>query len=193
MLIPTDQAETNRTVRDVLKDKHPPGQPISPEVIIDGEPPEFHSVVFDQINASLIRSTALKTTGSAGPSGLDAASWRRLCTSFKRASTDLCHSLAATAKRLCTDSLDPIITGPLLSCRLIALNKCPGVRPIGIGNTARRIIAKAILTVTKGDIQEVTGAVQLCAGQICGTETAVHTVTSLSTRRDRGNPSCGCK
>ena len=55
----------------------------------------------------------------------------------------------------------------------------PRRSPIGIGNTARRIIAKAILTVTKGDVQEVSGAVQLCAGQICGTETAVHTVTSL--------------
>ena len=75
--------------------------------------------------------------------------------------------------------VDPIATAPLLSCRLIALNKCPGVRPIGIGDTARRIIAKAILTITKADIQEATGSVQLCAGQISGTETAVHTVTTL--------------
>ncbi len=135
--------------------------------------------MFEQIDASLIRTTALRTTGSAGPSGLDAACWRRLCTSFKAASNDLCHSLAASAKRLCTDMVDPIATAPLLACRLIALNKCPGVRPIGIGDTSRRIIAKAILTITKGDIQEATGSIQLCAGQISGTETAVHTAQAL--------------
>ncbi len=72
--------------------------------------------------------------------------------------------------------VDPVATAPLLACRL---NKCPGVRPIGIGDTSRRIIAKAILTITKGDIQEATGSIQLCAGQISGTETAVHTAQAL--------------
>ena len=99
-------------------------------------------------------------------------------------SNSLCHSLAVSAKCLCTDMVDPITTAPLLSCRLIALNKCPGVRPIGIGDTARRIIGKAILTITKADIQEATGSVQLCAGQISGTETAVHTVTTLFQQED---------
>ena len=151
------QVEPKRTVRDVLKDKHPPGQPVSPEVIVDNDPPEIHPIVFDQFDASLIRSTALRTTGSAGPSGLDAACWRRLCAFFNAACNSLSHSLAVSAKRLCTDMVDPIAIAPLLSCRLITLNKCTGVRPIGIGDTVRRIIAKAILTITKADIQEATG------------------------------------
>ena len=50
------------------------------------------------------------------------------------------------------------------------------MRPIGIGETARRIIAKAILAVIKPDIQEAAGSVQLCAGQIAGVESAVHAV-----------------
>ena len=87
--------------------------------------------------------------------------------------------MANTAQRLCTDMIDPSITAPLLACRLIALNKNPGVRPIGIGDTARRIIAKAILTITKTDIQDAAGSVQLCAGQISGIEAAVHAVDSL--------------
>ena len=32
-----------------------------------------------------------------------------------------------------------------MSCRLIALGKNPGVRPIGVGEVVRHIIAKAVL------------------------------------------------
>ena len=100
------------------------------------------------------------------------------------ASNSLCHYLALSAKRLCTDMVDPIATAPLLSCRLIALNKCPGACPISIGDTARRIIAKAILTITKADTQEETGSVQLCADQISGTKIAVYTVKTLFQQED---------
>ena len=61
-----------------------------------------------------------------------------------------------------------------LACRLIALDKCPGVRPIGICETARRIISKAVLYAIRGDIQDAAGSLQLCAGQIAGIEAAVH-------------------
>ena len=52
------------------------------------------------------------------------------------------------------------------ACRLIALNKNPGVRPIGICEVVRRIISKAILSITSGDIQDAAGSLQLCAGQM---------------------------
>ena len=117
-------------------------------------------------------------TGSAGPSGLDAYGWRRLCTSFKGASGELCHSLALVARRVCTSFVDPKSISPLLACRLIALDKNPGVRPIGIGDTVRRILAKAVLSVIKPDIQEASGCLQLCGGQISGIEAAVHATRS---------------
>ena len=61
-----------------------------------------------------------------------------------------------------------------LACRLIALDKCPGVRPIGVCETSRRIISKAIFYAIKDDIQDVAGSLQLCAGQIAGIEAAIH-------------------
>ena len=70
--------------------------------------------------------------------------------------------------------MDPRGLASFLACRLIALDKCPGVRPIGICETARRIVAKAVLFVTKGDIQEAAGVRQLCGGQIAGIEAAIH-------------------
>ena len=168
----------SQCVLDVLKSKHPPAQSASPDTVLfnPDQVPQIHPVVFDQIDSSCIRSAALRTKGAAGPSGIDAHCWRRLCTSFKSASNDLCHSLALLARRLCVSFVDPRGLSSLLSCRLIALDKCPGVRPIGICETVRRIISKAVLSVTNTDLQEAAGSLQLCAGQIAGIEAAVHTM-----------------
>eukprot|EP00731_Ephydatia_muelleri_P001462 Em0001g1462a len=89
-------------------------------------------------------------------------------------SNELCHSLALLARRLCTTFVDTKGLAPLLACRLVALDKNPGVRPIGIGEAARRIIAKAILHVTREDIQQAAGSLQLCAGQMARAEAAIH-------------------
>ena len=128
------------------------------------------------IDVRLVRSTALHCKGAAGPSGLDAYAWHRLCTAFKSFSASLCQSLADVAKRLCSSYIDPTTVFPLLACRLIALDKCPGVRLTGIGDMARRIIGKSVLVIVCGDIMDAAGSPQLCAGQISGCEMAVHSV-----------------
>ena len=71
-------------------------------------PPDHnpHFSIFDQLNGDLIRRTALKSTGAAGPSGIDTYGWRRLCTSF-RSSSDLCKAIAHVARRLCTSYVHP--------------------------------------------------------------------------------------
>ena len=85
--------------RVCLSPKHPAGQPALPETLIQNhESTTIHPILFESIDASTIRSAALHTNGAAGPSGLDAHAWRRLCTSFHSASNDLCHSLAKLAK-----------------------------------------------------------------------------------------------
>ena len=57
---------------------------------------------------------------------------------------------------------------------MIPLNKCPGVRPIGIGEVPRRIIAKSVLSLFREDIQDAAGPLQVCAGQEGGCEAAIH-------------------
>ena len=66
----------------------------------------------------------------------------------------------------------------------MALNKNPGVRPISICKTVRRIISKAILSVTKGDIQDAVGTTQLCAGRIAGIEAGIHSVRDLFNKKE---------
>ena len=174
--VDSSDPNSSPTVLESLKSKHPAAKPASSNALPTEscEPPQIHPVVYDSIDASTIRSAALNTKGSAGPSGLDAHCWRRLCTAFNSASQDLCYSLALLSRRLWTTLVDPCGLSALLACRLIALDKCPGVRPIGVCETARRIISKAILAVTKDDLQEAAGPLQLCAGQIAGIEAAIH-------------------
>ena len=168
------------TVLDALKLKHP-SEPVGGDVVCSRPPSTLylHPILFERIDGPLIHSVVLKMDGAAGPSGLDSAIWKRLCTSFKRFSTDLCDVLASLAQKLCTEYLDPEGLVPLVACRLVALDKCPWVRPIGIGECARRIIAKKISTVLSTDIQESTGALQLCASHESGCEAAVHALKSI--------------
>ena len=118
-----------------------------------------HPVIFDCLDGDLIHRTAVRIEGSAGPSGVDALGWRRLCNSFRTASSDLCHSLASVARRISTSFIDLDALQSLLNCRLIALDKNLAVRSIGIGETSRRIIAKAVLYVVKQDVMDAAGAV----------------------------------
>ena len=114
--------------------------------------------------------------GLSGPSGLDVAAWKRLCTSFRSSSNDLCAQLSSLGWRLCTEYVDPLGLYPLLSSRLITLDKNPGVRPTGMGKTTRHLLGKAILYVIGPDVLEVAGSSQFCAGQLCRCEAAIHAV-----------------
>ena len=98
-VIPLDRlVEENVTVRDIIHDKHPTGQPIHPSTLISPSQTNdpVHPIIFEEIDGLSILKSALQTTGGAGPSGMDASAWRRMCASFQKASTDLCEALART-------------------------------------------------------------------------------------------------
>ena len=57
-------------------------------------------------------------------------------------------------------------------------------QPIGVCEVARRIIAKAALSILRDDIQKAASSHQLCAGQIAGVEAAVHKVRSSFLQED---------
>ena len=174
-------------VGEILKDKHPPAQPANPSTLLPTSActVEFHPVLFGQVNGDMIRSAALQVNGSAGPSGVDAVGWRRMCTAFQDASKDLCDALAAVARCISTTFVDPAGLAAFIACRLIPLDKQPCVRPIGISETMRRIVSKVILRVTKAAIQSAVGSLQLCAGQDAGCEAAIHAERSSRVRTHR--------
>ena len=52
----------------------------------------------------------------------------------------------------------------LMDCRLVALDKRPGVRPVGIGETLRRALAKLAMRAAGDQAKTACGDLQLCAG-----------------------------
>ena len=68
---------SRKTVRDVLEDKHPEPQPAHLEAFLrDAKNVDFHPAIFENIIGEVIWAAALNTHGAAGPSRLDALSWR---------------------------------------------------------------------------------------------------------------------
>ena len=75
---------------------------------------------------------------------------------------------------MATKELNPELTEPYNVCRL-ALHKNPGVRPIGIGEIMSRIIGRTISKCLKNELMSLGSNYQLCLGQKCGSEYAIHT------------------
>ena len=99
--------------------------------------------------------------------------------------TNLCHAIALMTRQLCSEELkDPATISALISCCLIPLDKCPGLRPIGIGEVLHRIMGKSVMSVLKQDIIEAAGYEQLCTGIEAGCEVAIHAVRDMFEHED---------
>ena len=98
---------------------------------------------------------------------------------LQRHSDDLCRAIARLTKKLCATYVDPQGISSLVACRLIALDKSPGVCPVEIGETLRRLISKAGLHVVREDIQAAVGCLQLCTGQEAACEAGVYAIRTL--------------
>ena len=83
------------------------------------------------------------------------------------------------ARLILTEVVDSEVIEPFIACRLIALDKQPGVRPIGVCEVARRIVANAILQVVGEDVEEACGFLQKCSGLPAGMEAAVHAMQQM--------------
>ena len=173
------QEKTNgETVLQILKSKHPSSQPYDPALIVDDWPNTlpYHPSIFDRIVAHVIRRATLKTSGGHGPPGVDALEWRRYLTAFGGRSESLCRTVAKIAVRLAIEEQDPTSLQAYNACRLIPVDKCPGVRPIGVGEVLRRIIGRTIVSCIQTDLKQLDGNQQLCMGQRCGIEHAIHSL-----------------
>ena len=76
----------------------------------------------------------------------------------------------------------------LMACRLIPLDKQPGVRPVGIGEVYRRLLAKCVLIVCGHVATASCGNANLCVGLEAGIEGAAHAMALDSPPTPRAAP-----
>ena len=91
-------------------------------------------------------------------------------------------SLNQSIHRIATTLINPEGLSALVACCLIPLNKCLGVRPIGVGEDPRCIIAKAVLRIVSKDVEAAAGPLQVCGGQDGRCEAAVHAMRKIFLR-----------
>ena len=138
---------------EVLLEKHPKVSEASSDILIQEEVQDVHPVIYDSIDSEMVRDAIEKTRGLAGSSGLDADGWRRILMSgnFGSSGEDLRKAIADMTKRPYRDNTVKHLEA-FLACRLIPLDKQPGVRPIGIGEILIRVIGKIVMKLLKRDV-----------------------------------------
>ena len=162
-----------------LKEKHPPAAPTNPMALEEGIFKKIPDSAWEKIDANLIRSIAMTSRGAAGWSGVESEDLKHMlgAKSYGTLSEGMCDAVAQLAKRLCKEFVDPASLEAFLACRLVPLAKGENdVRPIGIGESLRRLVGKAVVKAIRSDIQTACGSLQVCAGIEAGCEAAIHAI-----------------
>ena len=164
-----------------LQMKHPSPAKISEESLYEGPINRVLPSYFDTIDEAMIHKAITLTKGAGGPSHMDAEQYRHILTSkkFKKENKELREQIARLARKLATEVTDPKTLEAYVACRLIPLNKNPGVRPIGVGEILRRLVGKCVGWVLKDDIQEAAGPLQVATGLQNGAEAAIHAMKQI--------------
>ncbi|KAL7531461.1 hypothetical protein ACHAWF_003777, partial [Thalassiosira exigua] len=131
-----------------------------------------------------VQLVAGKLGGGAGPGSVDAVQAKDWLLHHDRASQELREEMAAWVEWLGNTTPPWTAFRALMGCRMSALDKQPGVRPLGIGEIWRRGIAKYVLTVCSEDAKAACGSTQLCAGLEASIEGAIHSVLETEAEDD---------
>ena len=127
-------------VLEVLRAKHPaPREPTS--IGIEGGTFETYDSIPVTIplviSSDTVEEISAKLTGSAGPGGPDSLTLKTWCLGFGQTSGELRAEIANFATWMANTNPSWAAYRALMACRLVALDKEPGTRPLGIGETYR--------------------------------------------------------
>jgi hypothetical protein len=175
-------SKAGRPVWQVLADKHPALR--DPEAVgaADGafEPyadlPHAVPVCVTQDDVEAISS---RLSGAAGPGGTDAVELSNWLLRFGTESEALRVEMAAWTNWLANTHPPWAAYRAMMANRLVALDKEPGTRPVGIGEVYRRLWAKCLLKAIGSQATAACGNYNLCAGLQAGIEGAVHAVRAV--------------
>ena len=173
-----------------LQSKHPP---LHPDSCMPASPSEVDSTGALHLNEAQIRKAISSfPAGSAG--GLDRLLPQHLKDMISKSSGDGGYQLLTSVTCLCNKMLKgdipPDITSALYGASLMAFSKPNGgVRPIAVGNTLRRLTAKAAAFSVKEKIRSKLSPLQLGVSVSGGAEAIVHAGRSFCNAKKKStNP-----
>ena len=112
--------------------------------------------------------------GSAGCSGVDAEHLKNQLLKHGKASAELHKELVEWALWMANTMPPWASYRAMQQSRLVALDKQPGIRPLGIGEVWMHAVSKLVLMQCGLDGKEACGNTQLCAGLEAGIEGVIY-------------------
>ena len=179
--------KTGRPDRAMLAEKHPAlrtpdlSDPNNLAFADHGEVPGIIPIDCPIGDAERI---ARQLNGSAGCSGVDAEHLKNQLLKHGKASAELREELVEWALWLANTSPPWASYRAMRQGRLVALDKQPGIRPLGIGEAWMRAVSKLVLMQCGRDGKAACGNTQLCAGLEAGIEGAIHASIQRATTDD---------
>ena len=176
--------KTGRPVIEVLRDKHPDQR--LPDL---WDPNSLAFSKFEEVpdpipldcSPEIVEAVARKLTGAAGCSSVDSALLKSALLRHGKASAELREELLDWTLWLGNTSPPWAAYRAMRQGRLVALDKRPGVRPVGIGECWLRAVSKCILRECGKEGKTACGSTQLCAGLEAGIEGAIHSIRKKAT------------
>ena len=119
------QLVNGKPVAQILQEKHPEASQSGTRAFLPCD--ELPPLVDVDITGSHIENAARSIRGSCGPGGSTAAQWQCYLLRFGSSSSSLRDAVAELVRCLANGVVEWAQIKALMSCRLIALDKCPGV------------------------------------------------------------------
>ena len=154
---------TGKSILEVLRLDHPGARPLTASSF-EAYGGKTLASVPAEITDKTVCYVARRLPGAAGTRGADSVSLQHWLLMFGAVSTGLQHIFGEFGDWMANGRPPWAAYRVLMLGRLIFLDKCSGVRPVGVGETWRRMLAKCILSVTGVEANEACGTYQLCGG-----------------------------
>ena len=131
------------------------------------------------ITEDMVTVVAGRLSGGAVPGGTESMSLQKWLLRFSAASAELRLIVGDFVEWLGNGRLPWDAYPALMSGRLIALDKQPRIRPVGVGETWRRMMVKCLLRVAGPEAKTACGTTQLAGEVGAGIEGAIYAMRVL--------------
>ena len=101
--------DISHEIIEALKAKHPKGEELHADVMLDITKPLPNPVIYEHLTPEVIQKSAKNLSGSGGPSLVDADLWKYFLNSraYGQLTYHLAEAVSGLAKRLCSENIHP--------------------------------------------------------------------------------------